>query len=91
MSEKKQSCFLEITRDMVDENENYLKDIFNSEKKLIKAYSEVISRTSSNMLCSDYFNMFNDAFNFQKEFYNYIIQKEWYSLETLKKLRLSFK
>lgn len=65
-------------------DKDYLTAILNLEKMMIKNYAVSLTEASNSSLYNDYYDMFNEISNIQREGYNLMFKKGWYELEEAK-------
>lgn len=65
-------------------DKDYLTAILNLEKMMIKNYAVSLTEASNSSLYNDYYDMFNEISNIQREVYNLMFKKGWYELEEAK-------
>lgn len=65
-------------------DKDYLTAILNLEKMMIKNYTVSLTEASNSSLYNDYYDMFNEISNIQREVYNLMFKKGWYELEEAK-------
>lgn len=62
-------------------DKDYITTILTLEKAIVKDYAIALTEASNNELYNDYFDMFNDVSELQREVYDLMFRKGWYSLE----------
>lgn len=62
-------------------DKDYLTSILAVEKAMVKDYAVALTEASNNDLYNDFCDMFNDVIELQREVYNLMFKKGWYSLE----------
>lgn len=62
-------------------DKDYLTSILTVEKAMVKDYAVALTEASNNDLYNDFCDMFNDVSELQREVYNLMFKKGWYSLE----------
>lgn len=70
---------IENKKDMNDKD--VITSILSLEKSLVKDYAVCLTEASNNDLYNDYFDMFDDIINLQRNIYNLMYKKGWYQLE----------
>ena len=65
-------------------DKDYLTAILNLEKMMIKNYAVSLTEASNSSLYNDYYDMFNEISNIQREVNNLMFKKGWYELEEAK-------
>lgn len=63
-------------------DKDYLSSILEIEKAMVKNYAVCLTEASNEDLYNDYHDMFDDASDMQREIYNLMFKKGWYSIET---------
>lgn len=62
-------------------DKDYITTILSMEKQIVKDYAVAMTEASNDDLYNDYHDMFDDASELQREFYNLMFKKGWYCLE----------
>lgn len=65
--------------------------ILEVEKSIVKNYSVCLTEASNEDLYSDYRDMFDDASDMQRQIYNMMFKKGWYSIETAEETKIDEK
>lgn len=62
-------------------DKDYITDILSSLKCLVKDYTVALTEASNDSLHSKYLNMFSNFDNLQREVYQLMFRKGWYTIE----------
>ena len=62
-------------------DKDYLTTMLRIEKSMVKDFSVALTEASNNDLYNDYYDMFKEITEIQREIYNLMFKKGWYSLE----------
>ncbi len=68
-----------------------LSSMLEFEKGIVKNYAVCLTEASNEDLYSDYHDMFDDASDMQREIYNMMFKKGWYSIETAEDAKIDEK
>lgn len=63
-------------------DKDYITAMLSIEKSMLKNYAVSLTEASNDDLYNDYYDMFDDVANMQREIYNLMFKKGWYELET---------
>lgn len=72
-------------------DKDYLTSIFTIEKAMVKDYAVAITEASNQDLYSNYHEMFDEASDLQREIYNMMFKKGWYTLEMAEETKITNK
>jgi spore coat protein CotF len=67
---------------------DFLNDILTTEKYMTSSYTMAMHEASHTDLYQDIFNVFNESENAQRELYNLMFKKGWYSVEAAEQQKL---
>ncbi len=62
-------------------DKDYVTSILNVEKEIVKNYATATTEASNDKLYNDFHDMLNEASELQRETYNLMFKKGWYTLE----------
>ena len=65
-------------------DKDYINSVLSTLKELVKNYAVSLTEASNSSLYNDYYDMFNEISNIQREVYNLMFKKGWYELEEAK-------
>ncbi len=68
------------TREMNDKD--YITSMLEVEKSIVKDYAVALTEASNKDLYEDFHDMFDDVSDLQRQIYDLMFRKGWYSLET---------
>lgn len=77
------------TKQMNDKD--YISTMLETEKAMVKDYAVVLTEASNEELYNDYHDMFDDVSDMQREIYNMMFKKGWYSIETAQDTKIDEK
>ena len=77
------------TNEMNDKD--YITAMLLIEKSMLKNYAVSLTEASNDDLYNDYYDMFDDVANMQREIYNLMFKKGWYELEAADTSKISQK
>lgn len=77
------------TKQMNDKD--YISTMLEIEKAMVKDYAVVLTEASNEELYNDYHDMFDDVSDMQREIYNMMFKKGWYSIETAQDTKIDEK
>ena len=77
------------TNEMNDKD--YITAMLSIEKSMLKNYAVSLTEASNDDLYNDYYDMFDDVANMQREIYNLMFKKGWYELEVSDTSKISQK
>lgn len=72
-------------------DKDYLSAMLEIEKSIVKNYAVCLTEASNEDLYSDYRDMFDDASDMQRQIYNMMFKKGWYSIETAEDTKIDEK
>ena len=77
------------TKDMNDKD--FIATMLSIEKAMVKNYSVSLTEASCDDLYSDFFDMLREVSELQRDIYNLMFKKGWYSLELADETKISEK
>ena len=72
-------------------NKDYMNSLLSCLKEMVKNYSVVLTEASNENLYNEYKNMFDEYVNLQRETYELMFKKGWYTLEKVEQQKLDSK
>lgn len=72
-------------------DKDYLTTMLKLEKAMVKDFSVALTEASNEDLYNDYYDMFDEVSNMQRELYNIMFRKGWYSIETAEDVKITQK
>ncbi len=67
---------------------DFINDMLSTEKYMTASYSTALNEASNQHIYNDLLAIFNETQNCQRELYNMMFQKGWYSLEPADQMKL---
>lgn len=62
-------------------DKDYITTMLSIEKAMVKDFAVALTEASNTDLYNDYYDMFDEISNMQRQIYNLMFKKGWYSLE----------
>lgn len=62
-------------------DKDYITTMLSIEKQMVKDFAVALTEASNTDLYNDYYDMFDEVSNMQRQIYNLMFKKGWYSLE----------
>lgn len=62
-------------------DKDYITIIFSIEKQIVKDFAVALTEVSNTDLYNDYYDMFDEVSDMQRQIYNLMFKKGWYCLE----------
>ncbi len=81
MNNKIQNKNVEVPNTKQMNDKDFITTMLSIEKALVKDYAVSLTEVSNNDLYNDYYDMFDDLSNLQRDIYNLMFKKGWYQLE----------
>lgn len=81
MNNKIQNKNVEVPNTKQMNDKDFITTMLSIEKALVKDYAVSLTEASNNDLYNDYYDMFDDLSNLQRDIYNLMFKKGWYQLE----------
>ena len=72
---------VEVPKGTQMNDKDYINSVLSSLKEMSKNYNTAMTEASNEVLYEEYFNMFNNISKLQRDVYEVMFQKGWYSLE----------
>lgn len=72
-------------------DKNYLSTMLEIEKAIVKNYAVTLTEASNEDLYNDFHDMFDDASDMQRQLYNMMFKKGWYSIEAAQDTKIDEK
>jgi len=72
-------------------DKDYMNSLLSCLKEIVKNYAVVLTEASNETLYKEYKTMFDEYSNLQREVYETMFRKGWYSLEKVDKQKLDAK
>ena len=72
-------------------DKDYITSMLEIEKAMVKNYAVALTEASNEDLYNDYYDLFDEASNAQRDIYNLMFQKGWYSIETAEDTKITQK
>ena len=72
---------VEVPKGTEMNDKDYINSVLSSLKEMCKNYTVAMTEASNEVLYEEYFNMFNNISKLQRDVYEVMFQKGWYSLE----------
>lgn len=81
MNQKIENPKVEVPETIEMNDRDYINDILETEKNMSDNLSIALNEASNNTLYEEIFSIFTETKNCQRELYNMMFKKGWYSLE----------
>lgn len=81
MNNKVENPKVDVPQTIEMNDRDYINDILENEKNMSDNLSIALNEASNNTLYEEIFNIFTETKNAQRELYNMMFKKGWYSLE----------
>lgn len=72
-------------------DKDYINSLLSSLKEMVKNYATVLTEASNETLYNEYKTMFDEYSNLQREVYEIMFRKGWYTLEKAEQQKLDTK
>lgn len=72
-------------------DKDYMNSLLGTLKEIVKNYAVALTEASNENLYSEFKNMFDEYINLQREVYETMFRKGWYSLEKAEQQKLDNK
>ena len=72
-------------------DKDYLSTILEIQKSMVKNLSVALTEASNNELYNDYYDMFDEISNLQRQTYDLMFKKGWYCLEMAEENKINEK
>ena len=81
----------EVSKGTKLNDKDYMNSLLSSLKEMVKNYSVALTEASNETLYSEYKTMFDEYSKLQREVYEVMFRKGWYSLEKAEQQKLDTK
>ena len=81
MNNKISNAKVEVPTTTEMNDKDYLNSMLEIEKSIVKNYAVCLTEASNEGLYSNYHDMFDNACDIQREIYNMMFKKGWYSVD----------
>jgi len=82
---------VEVPKGVQMNDKDYINSVLSSLKEMSKNYTLAMSEASNEYLYEEYFQMFNNISKLQRDVYEIMFQKGWYSLEEAEENKINQK
>lgn len=72
-------------------DKDYITTMLSIEKQMVKDFAVALTEASNTDLYNDYYDMFDEVSNMQRQIYNLMFKKGWYSLEKAEESKITQK
>lgn len=72
-------------------DKDYITTMLSIEKQMVKDFAVALTEASNTDLYNDYYDMFDEISNMQRQIYNLMFKKGWYSLEKAEESKITQK
>ena len=72
-------------------DKDYITSMLEIEKAMVKDYAVALTEASNEDLYNDYYDLFDEVSSTQRDIYNLMFQKGWYSIETAQDTKITQK
>ncbi len=72
-------------------DKDYITTMLSVEKQMVKDFAVALTEASNTDLYNDYYDMFDEVSNMQRQIYNLMFKKGWYSLEKAEESKITQK
>ncbi len=72
-------------------DKDYITTMLSIEKQVVKNFAVALTEASNTDLYNDYYDMFNEISNMQRQIYNLMFRKGWYCLEMAEEKKITQK
>lgn len=91
MNQKIENPKVEVPETIEMNDCDYINDILETEKNMSDNLSIALNEASNNTLYEEIFSIFTEIKNSQRELYNMMFKKGWYSLEKAEETKVTQK
>lgn len=91
MNQKIENPKVEVPETIEMNDRDYINDILETEKNMSDNLSIALNEASNNTLYEEIFSIFTETKNSQRELYNMMFKKGWYSLEKAEENKINQK
>lgn len=91
MNQKVENPKVEVPETIEMNDRDYINDILETEKNMSDNLSIALNEASNNTLYEEIFSIFTETKNCQRELYNMMFKKGWYSLEKAEENKITQK
>lgn len=82
---------VEVPKGTTMNDKDYINSVLSSLKEMSKNYVSAMTEASNEYLYEEYFQMFNNISKLQRDVYEVMFQKGWYSLEEAPEMKVNQK
>ena len=82
---------VEVPKGTTMNDKDYINSVLSSLKEMSKNYVTAMTEASNEYLCEEYFQMFNNISKLQRDVYEVMFKKGWYSLEEAPEMKVNQK
>ena len=82
---------VEVPKGVEMNDKDYINSVLSTLKEMSKNYILAMTEASNEYLYEEYFNMFNSISKLQRDVYEIMFQKGWYSLEEADEMKINQK
>lgn len=81
----------EVPKGMNINDKDYMNSLLSCLKEMVKNYSVVLTEASNENLYNEYKNMFDEYSSLQREVYELMFRKGWYTIERAEEQKINTK
>jgi len=82
---------VEVPKGTEMNDKDYINSVLSSLKEMSKNYVQAMTEASNEVLYEEYFKMFNNISTLQRDVYEIMFRKGWYSLEEAEEMKVNQK
>ena len=82
---------VEVSKGTEMNDKDYINSVLSTLKEMSKNYVQAMTEASNEVLYEEYFEMFNEISKLQRDVYEVMFQKGWYSLEEVDEIKINQK
>lgn len=82
---------VEVSKGVEMNDKDYINSVLSTLKEMSKNYVQAMTEASNEVLYEEYFNMFNNISKLQRNVYEIMFQKGWYTLEEAEENKINQK
>ena len=90
-SNKISNTKVEVSKGTEMNDKDYINSVLSTLKEMSKNYVQAMTEASNEVLYEEYFEMFNEISKLQRDVYEVMFQKGWYSLEEVDEIKINQK
>lgn len=91
MNNKISNTKVEVPKGMELNDKDYINSLLSNLKEMTKNYTVALTEASNEILYEKYYQMFDNISAMQRETYELMFQRGWYSLEKVEETKLNEK